>query len=394
MSRSEKSIVVLLALVAVGLWITVAYKFNQAWQQPLGPPLALPTYTSTFAPEISETASLPRATAGPTNTMLPGVPTLTPYVAPTPNYPVCGGPPKMTLLAIGSDTRESGYLYGLADVIRLVRIDFSIPRVTVLEFPRDLWVEIPDIDNHYGITYGKLNETYFYGNKGMGYYKGQGEGPGLLARTLDLNFGAHPDHYVAGNMWTFVRVIDTIGGIDVYLPRNVDGRKPDQTTRSDLFFGAGPHHLNGTQTLMLARIRQNTVFERVEQQNWILCGVRKSLLQPQNLTKLPEIIDAFDGAVQTDLSPQQISQLACVLPKLNPQNITFVSFPTDLLVGDRTYDIGVQKDVFIWRANFDTLRLYVSAFDAGIWPTPKAILNSGAPSATKDPKDQSGFSCQ
>ena len=117
----------------------------------------------------------------------------------------------MTLLAIGSDTRAQGYLYGLADVIRFVRVDFVKPRVSVLEFPRDLWVEIPDINKHYGITHGKLNQAYLYGNPGMGYYQGPGQGPGLLARTLDLNFGARPDHYIAANMHTFVDLVNVIG---------------------------------------------------------------------------------------------------------------------------------------------------------------------------------------
>lgn len=300
----------------------------------------------------------------------------------------------MTLLAIGSDTRENGYLYGLADVIRLVRVDFIIPRVTVLEFPRDLWVEIPDIEKRFNVTHGKLNETYFYGNKGMGYYKGPGEGPGLLARTLDLNFGARADHYIAGNMWTFVRAIDTLGGIDVNLPRSVDGRKPDQPDRKDLFFGAGRHHLNGQQTLMLSRIRRNTVFERAEQQNWVMCGVRKALLTPQNVPKIPKMISDFDGAVQTDLSLQRISQLACLVTALNPKNISFVSFPTDLLTGTRTYDPGVQKEVFIWTADFNTLRLYVSAFDSGIWPMPARTFGESAPLPTNISSDETSFSCQ
>ena len=51
----------------------------------------------------------------------------------------------MNILAIGTDARGDNYSYGLGDVIRLVRVDFVNPKVTVLEFPRDLWVEIPDI---------------------------------------------------------------------------------------------------------------------------------------------------------------------------------------------------------------------------------------------------------
>ncbi len=395
MSRFQRTTLGLLILVAVVLWAAVGIKFRQAWQQPLGPQLALPTYTS--APKSTNstaTTATPRPTAGPTSTFLPGRPTLTPFTAVTSNPPLCGGPQTMTILLIGSSTHNNDYLYGLADVIRLVRVDFAWPRVTVLEFPRDLWVEIPDIDSHYNITHGKLNQPYLYGNKGMGYYQGPGEGPGLLARTLDLNFGARPDHYIAVNMQTFVRVINRIGGIDVYLPHNVDGRKADQASRADLFFGAGPHHLNGEQALMLARIRQNTVFERADQQNRVFCAVRQALLSPQNLARLPQIVDAFDGAVQTDLSPEQISQLACLAPKLDSRNITFAGFPPDLLKGSRIDDPEEGKEVFIWDADFNMLRLYVNAFKAGVWPRSAPLLGRNTPAPIDTSVDQTGFSCK
>ena len=127
----------------------------------------------------------------------------------------------MNILAVGSDARGDHYLYGLADVIRLVRVDFVNARVSILEVPRDLWVQIPEIADHYDISQGKLNQSYLYGNKGLGYYDGPGEGPGLLARTLNLNFGAQPDHYLAVNMHTFEAIVDAIGGIDVYLPYEI-----------------------------------------------------------------------------------------------------------------------------------------------------------------------------
>jgi hypothetical protein len=55
-----------------------------------------------------------------------------PTISPTPtNAPVtgmCGGPAVMNILAVGSDARGDHYNYGLADVIRLVRVDFVNPK--------------------------------------------------------------------------------------------------------------------------------------------------------------------------------------------------------------------------------------------------------------------------
>ncbi|MCX6069160.1 MAG: LCP family protein [Chloroflexi bacterium] len=383
MSRFEKFSLAFLILIAAILWAAVDWNFfRDVWQSPLGPSMAL-------------TDVAPAPEASPTDLLSPIAPVFstlqnakqTPHVE---SAPLCGGPRLMTVLAIGSDTRASGYLYGLADVIRLVRVDFVTPRVTVLEFPRDLWVEIPEIAAHYGITHGKINQAYLYGNPGMGYYQGPGQGPGLLARTLDLNFGTRPDHYIAANMQTFVQLINVIGGIDVYLPYSVDARKADQPKRDDLYFEPGKHHLNGEQALMLARIREHSTFGRADQQNRVLCAAREALLNPYNLPKLPEIIDTFDKAVQTDLSPQQISQMACLAPQLKPGNIAFITFPRELLTEARTFDIGVNKDVYIFKADFNTLRLYVSAFNTGIWPDPNP---TAAPAGTPRPPGEGGFSC-
>lgn len=388
MSPKERSAFLLLVLIAAGLWGLVAYRFyNSTWKSPLGPGLSLPLLES-FAK--SKSASPPHA-AAPTGSLRLGQPTRTPYTLEVSGQPKCGGPLTMTILAIGSDSRGTGYLYGLGDVIRYVRIDFVTPRVTVLEFPRDIWVEIPELDPKHGIDHGKLNQAYLYGNRGMGYYHGPGEGPGLLARTLLHNFGAAPQHYIAVNMQTFVKLVNSVGGIDVILPHSVDGRKPDQPNRLDLYFKAGKHHLNGSQALMLARIRQQSTFERADNQNLVLCALRDALLKPANLAKLPQIIDFFDNAVQTDLSPQQISQLACLLPSLETHNIQFVTFPPETLQAKRTYDKGVDKDVYILEADFATLRLFVAEFERGQWP-PRSIPSPVMVTPGKT-TSTSGFTC-
>jgi LCP family protein required for cell wall assembly len=384
MSRFEKFALAFLILIAMTLWAAVGLStYQDAWKAPLGPVLALPSQM----PALGPTATYSSTQSGLVFNLTPGKATRTPYVE---KHPLCGGPQTMTILAIGSDTRAQGYLYGLADVTRLVRVDFVTPRVTVLDFPRDIWVEIPDISAHYGTTHGKINQAYLYGNPGMGYYDGPGQGPGLLARTLELNFGAHPDHYIAANMQTFTHLINVIGGVNVTLPYSVDARKPDQKDRKDLYFSPGTHHLNGEQALMLARIREHSTFGRADQQNRVLCAVRDALLNPSNLPKIPEIIETFKGAIQTDLSPEQISQLACLVPKLQSSNISFITFPRELLTEARTYDIGVQKDVYIFKADFNMLRLYVSAFNSGIWPDPNP---TAAPAGTPPPPGEGGFSC-
>jgi LCP family protein required for cell wall assembly len=279
----------------------------------------------------------------------------------------------MTVLAIGSDTRANDYLYGLSDVMRIVRVDFVTPRITVLDMPRDLWVEIPDIAEHYGIDHGKLNQAYFYGNPGMGYYEGPGEGPGLLARTLQKNFGIAVDHYGAVNMQTFVKVVDAVGGIDVYLPEDVDGRPVDDHTVDLGYFDAGQQHLDGTAALRLARVRKKyTVFKRADNQNIVLCALKDKILTPAVLPRIPQIAQSFFGSVQTDLSPAQIGQLACLLPKLGAQDLILASVPEELFEQSRVYDPYSKDNTFVWDIDRDLLQGYIDRFMAGEWPQPSS----------------------
>ena len=349
-------------------------QFRQRWSAPLGPGLELPTYTATLAGQTKLQATASSTSAeqvesanadylAPSSTPL-ALTTLTP----TPR-PLCGGPPLMTILGIGADS-GGDYNYGLADVIRIARIDFVTPNISVLSMPRDLWVEIPEITKPYGITHGKLNQAYFYGGPGMGYYKGPGAGPGLLARTLDLNFGLRVDHYGAVNMQTFVKIVDAVGGIDIYLPNDVDGRPIDDKTEDMGYFTAGQQHFNGDQALRFARIRKKyNDFTRMDNQNMVICALKEKITSPAVLPKIPQIIAAFQGSVLTDLSLGQIGQLACLAPRLKRENILFTSLPEEILTPGRVYSPQQKNETFVMQADYDVIRDYVARFMAGTWPS-------------------------
>jgi LCP family protein required for cell wall assembly len=370
-----------LVLLAIIIGIFFAYtEFQKKIDNPLGQGLGLPTYTPTSNPSqetsgknITETPTDLQAKAQNTTTEksldTSNVATSLPTVSPTKTpEPLCGGPPVMYILGIGVDTEDDSYTYGLGDVIRIARVDFITPKVTVVSIPRDLWVEIPEINTKYDITHGKLNQSYFYGGPGMDYYHGPGGGPGLMARTIDLNFGLRVDHYGALNMRTFKRIIDAVGGIDIYLPTDVDGTTVD--TRSNMgYFYAGQHHFSGDEALRFSRIRKNSNdFNRMSNQNMVICALREKLLNASVLPKIPKIINSFVGSVQTDLSVNQIMQLACLLPKVSRENLIFTSLPKDLFTPGRVYSPQLRNQTFILEADYEEIQDYLQKFAEGTWP--------------------------
>jgi LCP family protein required for cell wall assembly len=383
MTRNQKNILKVLSIIAFSLLALVGYlgyqAYNTLWRAPLlGPAIDMPA--SEWALPATWTPSPPGFTPslGPTITLAP--------TSTSVENVFCSGPPTMTILGIGSDARSDSYLYGLGDVIRIIRVDFVNAKVTILEFPRDLWVEIPDIaDNINGQDHEKLNQAYLYGNPGFGYYEGPGEGPGLLARTLALNFGVVPDRYIAVNMRTFEKIVDAVGGVKINLPNGVDGRtSKDPSVR--LVFPPGIQILNGEKALTLARIRKEGLDQRVSNQNMIMCALRDKLTSPSVIPRIPALIKSFQGAVQTDLTPEQVTQLACVGTRLKSDDITFASFPAELFEGTRIYDPVFDGRVSILDVDFDILRDYVARFNAGTWPAP--VIGS-----TAEPEENNISTC-
>ncbi len=376
MTNTQK---IILAILIVGIFcfcILIGFAVAKLWQKPLGPTLELPTNIAqpTFPPTLtpfSDVNSPPTLPAESTPIPLPETP--------TPVTARCGGPDAMTILAIGSDQRGDLYNYGLGDVIRLVRVDFVKPQVMIMSIPRDLYVEIPGISDHHGITHGKLNQSYLYGNPGFGYYDGADLGPGLMARTLAHNFGAQPDNYIAVNMQTFIKIVNAVDGINVDLPITIDGRAADQAGRDDLIFYAGKHHLYGKEALQLARLRPYGVFDRAKAQNEVLCGLYEKLTSPSVVGDIPGIISSFEDNVQTDLSPEQISQLSCLGTQLKGSDIRLLNWDEGIFTGTRVDD-PVIGYTFIWDVDFALMREYIAAFERGEWLGDA----SSAPSASTD----------
>jgi LCP family protein required for cell wall assembly len=371
---NRKRLITILAvevIIAVGALVFILAAF---WYKPLGPSLDLPPTTSVQVqdtiplPEVTPEAqaSIPDPTSTPSSLISHIVTMLQPKSVLS--QPLCGGPSEMTILLVGSDERKDDYYYGLADSIRLVRINFVTPSVMLLDIPRDLWVEIPDISDHYGITHGKLNQAYFFGNPGMGYYDGPGEGPGLLGRTLELNFGVHVDHYLAMDVKTFVNLIDTLGGIDIHLDSRIDLNENRDGANPDLVYEPGDYHLNGAEALRLARSRVPTIFQRARFQNIVLQSIENKLLTPEMIPQWPQIISQFTRAVQTDLSPNQISQLVCIGQSVAKENITTVAFPDEMFKSGSIYDPYRQVYTYILDVDNNQLLSYFDDFMHGTWP--------------------------
>lgn len=312
----------ILAVALIGGGILLSSLFTSVMNEPLGEPLVLAA-TPTATPNIDPTE---QTTEEPVDEGPP---------------PVCGDVDEMTLLLVGTDFRGSNYLYGLADVIRLVHVDFTIPQINVVAIPRMVLIE--DVGPNLDLAAPALiNQTYLFGTQGMGHYSGSGYGAGSLAEAVQINFDVSVDNYFVINFATFENFIDSIGGISVTLPAAVDA-EPMAT------FPAGTQWLTGEKALILARTRKDSSDHvRIDHQSLIIQGILKRLSDPAVFTNFPDVIDSFSSAVMTDLTPTQIQTGLCMLGEVDPDTIQYFNPGEEELTYARTYIPTVSKEMYIF----------------------------------------------
>lgn len=341
-----------IAGIVLGVLVLALGAFYVFFNNPLAPQLQTPRSTGGTNPTSTGEAqsTLPESTTASTG----------------PN--LCGQSGVWTILAVGQDYRGEGdeYLYGLADVIRLMRIDFSKGSIAMLAIPRDLWVRFPVLE---GVSsdYGKINQAYFFGTPAMGHYTGKAGGAGLLADTLNLNYGIFPDHYVVVSMNAFVHIIDAVGGIDVTLTEAVDGNVKFNMG----YYPAGTYHFNGSQALMFSRIRYGyTELKRIDNETIIMNALYDKINSPTVKVDLLEIARAFleEEAVLTDLSPADLATLACVATSIDRSTIKSATLPKETFTGQMIYS-GIQHDdTFAYVPDNAKVQKVIDDFKAGIWP--------------------------
>ena len=206
------------------------------------------------------------------------------------------------MMLIGSDRRSwNPNDSGRSDTAIIARIDPQTYTVSLLSIPRDTRVYIP------GYWTTKFNASYAYG------------GASLMIQTASAMTGIGIQHFAEVNFETLVSLVDAIGGIDVYVPADVD----DVKAGSD-FIPKGWNHINGEQALMLARTRDwiGSDFSRQAFQRAIIKAIIDRVLSLP-ATEITGVVKQAAGSVLTDLTFTQLFQLAMLFK--DAEELTFYS---------------------------------------------------------------------
>lgn len=233
------------------------------------------------------------------------------------------------ILLIGTDDRTKEFSDNArGDTCMLMSINKKTMAVKLISFERGMGV--PILDGAYKGQYDWLTHTFRYG------------GADLMMREIRECFKIDVRHYVRANIYTFMQLVDSVGGVDIELTQE----EADYINHPEGTYGEshiremgvanqiqtvvpGVNHLNGATAMLYARCRYiDNDWHRVERQRNV---IQAAIYQTQslNLLELNSMLDHVLPMVQTNLTEKEITSLMLLAPRYQGITLEQMTIPAD-----------------------------------------------------------------
>lgn len=238
-----------------------------------------------------------------------------------------------TVLLMGVDSEQEDVRTASYNGDSLMLITFNPKTLssTILSIPRDTYVPIACMKNQ---RKNKITHAAW-------------QGESCMINTIQNFTGITIDYYVKINFKGVVKLVDSLGGIEVDVPLGFCEQDSDRNFGNLQCVEAGHQVLNGEQALAWARHRKSAGFDdfvRGQNQQLVVKGILNQLKNVRSLDTVYELMDTLGNNMQTNMTTNEILSL---------------------------YNIG--KDVIIKAADtpmeelLSMQRLYISGSDAYIY---------------------------
>lgn len=194
-------------------------------------------------------------------------------------------------MILGSDFRPGAGFR--TDIIMLVAMDTLTDQVSLISFPRDLWVTIP------GFGEQRLNTVMQMG------------GFQLLANTMQTNFGVYPTEFAMIDLDGFLQVIDVLGGV-TFETEYATADACDSSLDPDGWCEVEPGEitLDSDWALWYVRARYNSSdFDRMRRTQEVVEAVMKKTLSPAGMFRLGSLVRVYNSEVESNISPDNLFPL-------------------------------------------------------------------------------------
>lgn len=228
---------------------------------------------------------------------------------------------KFNVYISGIDTSENISNVSRSDANILATVNTETHEVLLTSIPRDYYVTL----HSYGAK-DKLTHSGIYGIN-------------ETIKTAEDILDTDINYYVRVNFTTVIKLVDKLGGIDVYSEYDFTSN-----AAKAFHYNKGYNHLNGEEALAFSRERyafNSGDNQRVKNQQAVIEAVIKKVLNSTTLlTKYTDILEALKGSFQTNIAQDDISAL--VKDQIN--NMSSWSVKTNSLTGtgasSSTYSMG------------------------------------------------------
>ena len=208
------------------------------------------------------------------------------------------------LLGIDNGDLENPGSPQRTDTMMVVSISKEEGTIHLLSIPRDTKVTIP---GHKGSD--KIAHAFFYG------------GTDLAKRTVEDLLQLPIHHFMVIDWQAFIKTIDQLGGVDLYVENNMHYEDP--YANLEIHLSKGYQHLDGSQAGQYVRFRSDELGDigRVQRQQRFLKAFTEQTLQVSTLLKLPAFLRTYEQYVTTDITGYEMVKLANQLKTFRTGNL-------------------------------------------------------------------------
>lgn len=219
---------------------------------------------------------------------------------------------RQNILLLGVDCNGSNadpFKGTRSDTMILLNVDPRDHSVNAISIPRDSKVYI---EGH-GVQ--KINAAHALG------------GIELAKKTAEETLGIKVDNYIAVNNEGVRKLIDAIGGVPIYIEK--DMYYNDNSGNLHINLSKGIHVLNGRDVEGYLRYRKDGLGDigRTSRQQWFLKALMEKLQTPEAITKIPDALKIANAYVKTDMNLYEMSQYAALARGIDLESIEVSTLP-------------------------------------------------------------------
>ncbi|MBO0981526.1 LCP family protein [Microbacterium sp. SD291] len=243
------------------------------------------------------------------------------------------------LVLTGVDTCEDAYkqYFGarctgpdsegtLNDVNLLVHVSEEPRRITVVSFPRDLQVPIPECEDAEGDVHSAMSKQSI----NVAYTDG---GLNCVVKTISELTGQEVQFAASVTFGGVIEITNAIGGVDVCLATPIK----DKYTSLDM--AAGTHTVQGIEALQFLRTRHGvgdgSDLGRIGNQQQYMSSLVRKMISGETLGNVPVMLKLANTGLQnmetsTSLAnnPMTIVQIALAVKSVPFEDIVFLQYPS------------------------------------------------------------------